>query len=51
MLKACDDYDQNILKPNYGKELLQKLYMNMKNKAQYNYADRMESTNKPSTTK
>ena len=51
MLKACDDYDQNILKPNYGKELLQKLFMNMKNKAQYNYADRMESTNKPSTTK
>ena len=51
MLNACDDYDQKILKPKYGKELLQKLYMNMKNKLQYNYADRMESTNKPTTTK
>ena len=51
MLKACDDYDQKILKPNYGKEFLLKLLINMKNKSQYNYADRMESINKPSTTK
>ena len=51
MLKACDDYDQKILKPNYGKELLQKLLLNMTKKSQYNYADRMESTNKPTTTK
>lgn len=51
MLNACEDYDQKILKPQYGKEFLQKLFLNMKNKAQYNYADRIESTNKPTTTK
>jgi hypothetical protein len=51
MCNACTDYDNKILKPTYGKELLQKLYLNMKNKSQYNYADRMESTNKPTTTK
>ena len=45
MLNACEDYDQKILKPQYGKEFLQKLFLNMKNKAQYNYADRIESTN------
>ena len=51
MLKACDDYDQKILKPNYGKEFLLKLLLNKTKKAQYNYADRMESVNKPTITK
>ena len=51
MFDACNDYDQKILKPTYGKELLKKLFLNMKNKSQYNYADRMESTSKPTTTK
>ena len=51
MCNACNDYDNKILKPTYGKELLQKLFLNMKNKSQYNYADRMESTSKPTTTK
>ena len=51
MLKACDDYDQKILKPNYGKEFLQKLLLNMTKKSQYNYGDKMESTAKPTTTK
>ena len=51
MLKACDDYDQKILKPNYGKEFLTKLLINRTKKSQYNYANRMESTNMPTTTK
>ena len=51
MCNACNDYDNKILKPTYGKELLQKLFLNMKNKSQYKYADRMESTSKPTTTK
>ena len=51
MLKACDDYDQKILKPKYGKDFLEKLLLNKVKKSQYNYADRMESMNKPSTTK
>jgi len=51
MLNACKQYDQKTLKPIYGKELLEKLLINKLKKSQYNYADRMESMNKPSTTK
>ena len=51
MLNACNQYDQKTLKPIYGKELLEKLLINKAKKSQYNYADRMESMNKPSTTK
>ena len=51
LINACDDYDKNILKPDYGKEFLQKLYLNMTKRAQYNYENRLDSTNKPKTTK
>jgi hypothetical protein len=48
---ACKDYDQKIIKPNYGKEFLKKLFINMTNTSQYNYENRIDSTNKPKTTK
>jgi hypothetical protein len=51
LVNACDDYDKNIIKPKYGKEFLQRLLLNMTSKSQYNYADKIESTNKPKTTK
>ena len=51
LVNACKDYDQNIIKPKYGKEFLQKLLLNMTNKSQYNYENRLDSTNKPKTTK
>ena len=51
LVNACKDYDQNILKPQYGKEFLQKLLLNMTQTSQYNYENRVDSTNKPKTTK
>ena len=51
LVNACNDYDQNIIKKQYGKELLQKLFFNMTNRSQYNYENRIDSTNKPKTTK
>ena len=51
LFNACDDYDKNIIKPKYGKELLQKLYLNMTSRSQFNYENRIESTNKPKSTK
>ena len=51
LVNACKDYDQNIIKPKYGKEFLQKLLLNMTKKSQYNYENRLDSTNKPKTTK
>ena len=51
LINACNDYDQNIMKQKYGKELLQKLLINMTNRSQYNYENRIDSTNKPKTTK
>jgi len=51
LVNACEDYDKNIIKPKYGKEFLQRLLLNMTSKSQYNYADKIESTNKPKTTK
>ena len=51
LLHACNDYDKNIIKPNYGKEFLKKLFINMTNSSQYNYENRIDSTNKPKTTK
>ena len=51
LVNACNDYDKKILVPKYGKEFLQKLFLNMTNKSQYNYENRMDSTNKPKTTK
>ena len=51
LLHACKDYDQKIIKPNYGKEFLKKLFINMTNTSQYNYENRIDSTNKPKTTK
>ena len=51
LLNACNDYDKNIIKPKYGKEFLQKLFLNMTNRSQYNYENRIDSTNRPKTTK
>ena len=51
LVNAFNDYDQKIIKPQFGKEFLQRLLLNMTSRSQYNYADRMESTNKPKTTK
>ena len=51
LCNACRDYDENIIKPNYGKEFLQKLYLNMKNRLQYNYENRIESTKISKCTK
>ena len=51
MVNACNDYDKNIIKPKYGKEFLQRLLLNMTNRSQYNYENRIDSTNKPKTTK
>ena len=51
LVNACNDYDKKILVPKYGKEFLQKLFLNMTNKSQYNYENRMDSKNKPKTTK
>ena len=51
LINACNDYDNTILKPKYGKEFLQKLFVNMTNRSQYNYENRIDSTNKPKTTK
>ena len=51
LLNACNDYDQNIVKKNYGKEFLQKLFLNMTKRSQYNYENQIDSTNKPRTTK
>ena len=41
LINACNDYDKNILKPKYGKEFLQKLLVNMTNRSQYNYENRI----------
>ncbi len=51
LVNACNDYDKNIIKPKYGKEFLQKLFVNMTNTSQYNYENRIDSTNRPKTTK
>ena len=42
MVNACNDYDENIIKPKYGKEFLQKLFLNMTNRSQYNYENRID---------
>ena len=51
LCNVCHDYDQKILKPNYGKEFLQKLYLNKTTTSQYNYENKIQSTNKPKSTK
>ena len=51
LTNACNDYDQTIIKPKYGKEFLQKLLLNMTKRSQYNYENRIESSNKAKTTK